>query len=91
MEFMEANVVPTNRSAVRRIQALGTRWRVSVESWPVRGGWGGRLAFDPDLPSAFYNSRTTAPTLFGRTHAEILEAAHIIPERRLLALLHSFG
>lgn len=88
---MEADVVPTNRSTVCRIQALGTLWRVSVESWPVRGGWGGRLAFDPDLPNTPYHSRMTAPTLFGRTHTEILEAAHIIPEHRLRALLHSFG
>lgn len=90
-ELVDPHVVPTSRSTVCRVQAMGSRWRVVVESWPVRGGWGGRVVFDPDVPGTHHDRRTTAPSLFGRTQGELLSLAHTIPERRLLQLLHSFG
>lgn len=90
-EFVERPVVPTSAATICRISALGTHWRVIVEAWEVRTGWQGRLVFSPDSPAPLFDPRFAPPTLRGRSQAEVLDAAHQLPERRLRELLYSFG
>jgi hypothetical protein len=89
--LLESGAVVAGAATVCRISALGTRWRVRVESWQGRGGWSGRLIFEPDPPSAPYAPRLGPPTLHGRSQTEVLDVVHQLPERRLREILHSFG
>jgi hypothetical protein len=88
-------VDPQSRSAcaatICRISALGTRWRVRVESWDGGGDWAGRLIFEPDSPASPYEPRHCAPTLRGRNQTEVLDAVYRLPEQRLRELLYAFG
>lgn len=78
-------------ATVCRISALGTRWRVRVESWQVQSGWSGRLIFEPDSPMDSHAARLGPPTFHGSSQAEVLDIVHQIPEQRLREILHSFG
>lgn len=90
-ELVDGPNVPAGRTTIRRIDALGVRWRVIVESWPVHGGWGGRLTFAPEAPNSLHEPRTTAQTLFGHSQAEVIHSAYAIEERHLHSLLHAYG
>lgn len=90
-ELLDFRSVPANTAAIRRLTALGIHWRVMVEAWPVRDTWTGRLIFTPDQPAPLFEPRQGPIMLRGGSRAEVLEAAHDIPERRLRALLHSLA
>jgi hypothetical protein len=89
--LMESGSGLAGAATVCRISALGTRWRVRVESWPGGGGWSGRLVFEPDSPTTRYAPRLGPPTLHGRSQTEVLDEVHQLPEDRLRQILHSFG
>jgi hypothetical protein len=76
-------------STVCRISADGAAWRVAVESWPGTRGREGRFVFAPDGRSPFERPRVGPALLAGRTHEDIVAAAHELPSERLRALLHS--
>lgn len=77
------------KSTVCRISADGAAWRVAVESWAVTSGREGRLVFAPDGRDAFARPRIGPAQLAGRTHEDIVAAAHDLSAARLRALLHS--
>jgi hypothetical protein len=89
--LIESDGVAPGAATVCRISALGTRWRVRVESWQRGGGWSGRLVFEPDSPSSSFTPRLGPTTLHGQSQTEVLDGAHQLPERRLRQILHSFG
>lgn len=89
--LVDAGGVASGAATICRISALGTRWRVRVESWQGGSGWSGRLVFEPDSPTASYAPRHGPPTLHGRSQTEVLDGVHQLPERRLREILHSFG
>lgn len=89
--LMESGDSAAGAATVCRISAMGTRWRVRVESWKGVTGWSGRLVFEPESPSAHYSPRLGPPTLRGRSQTEVLDEVHQLPEQRLRQLLHSFG
>jgi hypothetical protein len=76
-------------STVCRISADGAAWRVAVESWPAPTGREGRFVFAPDGRYALERPRVGPTLLAGRTHEDIVAAAHELPDDRLRALLHS--
>lgn len=89
--LMESGGVTAGAATVCSISAQGVRWRVRVESWQRRGGWSGRLVFEPDSPSSSLAPRLGPPTLHGQSQTEVLDVVHQFPERRLREILHSFG
>jgi hypothetical protein len=89
--LVDSMVVRPNTSTICRISALGTRWRVMVESWEVGDGWRGRLVFEPDSPAAAFEPRRGPAAFRGRNQADVLDVVHQLPERRLRELLHALG
>lgn len=89
LEFRTAE--PPAATTVCRITALGIHWRVVVESHRDGGVWVGRLVFEPEAPATRYEPRYGPFAFRGGAQEAILDAAHQIPERRLLDLLHSLG
>jgi len=89
--LVESGRVATGAATVCRISALGTRWRVRVESWQGGDGWSGRLVFEPESSETRYMTRLGPPTLRGRSQTEVLDAVYQLPEQRLRELLHAFG
>jgi hypothetical protein len=89
--LMESGSGAAGAATVCRISAMGTHWRVRVESWQGGSGWSGRLIFEPDSPYAPYAPRLGPPTLHGRSQTEVLDGVHQLPEQRLRQILHSFG
>jgi len=89
--LVESGGVVAGAATVCRISALGTRWRVRVESWQGGDGWSGRLIFEPESPADRFTPRLGPPTLRGRSQAEVLDEVYRLPEQRLRELLHSFG
>lgn len=91
--LMESGGGASGTVTVCRIYALGTRWRVRVESWEGTGGWSGRLIFEPDshTTSTSFAPRYGPPTIHGGSQTEVLDFAHQISEERLREILHSFG
>lgn len=90
-ELLDVRTEPAGIATIRQISALGVHWRVVVEAYGGADGWSGRLVFEPRAAGTRHEARLGPYTLRGRTQAEILDAAHDIPERRLRELLHSLG
>lgn len=90
-EIVDPERTVTRTAAVRRISALGNHWRAMVEAWQVPGGWRARLVFEPDGPASRLETRKCAPTFYGSTFTDVLQAAHDLSDDRLRELLHSFG
>lgn len=78
-------------ATICRLAGEGAKWRVQVEAWEGEHGFQGRFVFEPERPDGRRDQRVGPPQLRGRTSAEVLAAAHEVPERRLRALLHSLG
>jgi hypothetical protein len=85
-----ARVEPTRRSAIRRITEGRSRWRVVVETWEEHDVYCGRLLFCPDSVEP-NTERETAALLRGRSHEDVLNLAHDLPEDRLRRVLLSLG
>jgi hypothetical protein len=76
-------------AAIRRISADGTQWRVLVETSQEADGYRGRLVFLPVARPPQFHPRQGAFTLRGRSRAQVIAAAHDLPERWLRAVVHS--
>lgn len=81
----------SSAATICRISALGTRWRVRVESWRGGDGWSGRLVFEPDSSTSRYATRLGPPTLQGRNQMEVLDEVYSLSEQRLRELLNAYG
>jgi len=90
-EIVDPERAATRTAAVRRISAMGIHWRARMEAWQVRGGWRARLVFEPDVPTGRLEPRKCAPTFYGATLTDVLQAAHDLSDKRLREILHSFG
>ncbi|HSJ25488.1 MAG TPA: hypothetical protein VK929_12500 [Longimicrobiales bacterium] len=80
----------TRRAAIGRIGEGRRRWRVMVETWQETEDYCGRLLFCPDGAEPA-PERESAALLRGRSHEDILNRAHELPEERLRRLLLSLG
>ena len=78
-------------SGIRRISEDRTQWRVSVETWPQRDGYEGRLVFSPDRTSFATDKREGPVILRGRTREDVIAEAYTQTEERLKRLLRSLG
>ncbi len=90
-ELLDLQAEPEGVAPIRRISALGVHWRVSVATYPEAIGCIGRLIFEPQSPGTRHDTRYGPLTLRGRTREELLVRVHDMPDRRLLAYLHSLG
>jgi hypothetical protein len=81
----------TRRAAIRQIGEGRSRWRVVVETWREQDDYRGRLLFCPDSAGRRTMERTSAALLRGRSHEDVLNLAHELPEERLKRLLLSLG
>lgn len=77
-------------SAIGRIHAGDTRWRVLVETWPQDGAYHGRLRFEADN-IAWAGPRESAAVLRGDTREDVLLRVHDLPVDRLRRVLHSLA